>query len=142
MTFTRIALALIILAALAATASTCDPRPSAAPPQQADRKARMRAADDFTRRYAHSRMACWNVHAAAAGARCGVLLIQVAVVMEDSMVDAMHYGTGPYDVLEGGVDRFYRSRTFRGVTYRDATGRVWPYGAVLRTETHELAPCR
>src|SRR4029079_6547763 len=95
---------------------------------------RIRAAEDFTRSYSHSRMSAWQVQGSAAGGRCSVLLVHVAVVMEDSMVDAMHYGTGPYDVLPGGVDRFYRDRAFRGVVYRDATGRAWPYGAVSQAE--------
>ena len=136
---THRAIALIVPLLLATAA--CKPRPSAAPPQ-VDRSARIRAADELTGLYAHSRMAEWNVRGDAAGPRCGVLLVDVSVVLEDAMVDAMHYGTGPYDVLPGGVDRFYRSHTFRGVAYRDATGRVWPYGAVSQSEAEELVPCR
>lgn len=136
----RSALALLTLALLAA--GSCDAKRSTAPRPPVDPIARIHAAHDVTGRYAHSRMAGWNVRATAAGTRCAVLLIEVAVVMEDSMVDAMHYGTGPYDVLQGGVDRFYRAKTFRGVAYRDATGRVWPYGAVSQSEAEELGPCR
>ena len=134
------AIALIVPLLLAA--ATCKPQPSTAPQPPVDRFARIRAAGDLTSSYAHSRMAKWKVRGNAAGARCGVLLVEVAVVMEDSMVGAMHYGTGPYDVLQGGVDRFYRTHTFRGVAYRDATGRVWPYGAVSQREAEELVPCR
>jgi len=100
------------------------------------------AAGMFTDRYAHSRLAHWDIRARAAGADCGVLLIETAIVMEDSMVEALHYGGGAYDVYEGGAQQFWRDRGFRGVAYKDGTGRVWTYGDVTMAEGQALTPCR
>jgi hypothetical protein len=111
-------------------------------PQSTRQEARVTAAHLFTERYSKSRLSAWHVHASAAGADCAILLIDVPIVLEDSMIEAMHYGAGAYDVYDGGVHRFYRERTFRGVAYKDASGRVWTYGAVSPDEARSLAPCR
>jgi hypothetical protein len=92
------------------------------------------AASLLTQRYAASRFAAWHVRASAAGADCAVLVVQTSVLLEDRMVEAMHYGAGTYEVFGGGVDGFARMRGFRGVAYRDVAGRVWTYGAVRRGE--------
>lgn len=96
------------------------------------------AANLFTHRYATSRMSSWNVRAAAAGPQCDILRVQVDMVLESSMVAAMHYGQGAYDIYPGGVGQFAAERGFRGVVYHDSTGRQWTYGAVPRS----LQPCR
>ena len=100
------------------------------------------AAQTFTHLYAKSRLSGWKVHARAASTDCSVLLVETSIVMEESMIEAMHYGSGAYDVYDGGVQRFYRDRGFRGVAYRDTTGAVWAYGDVTAREAETLAPCR
>ena len=98
------------------------------------------AADAFTSRYARSRLARWNVEAHAAGSDCRVLYVQTKIVMEDSMVEALHYGGGAYDVYQGGVQQYSHDRAFRGVAYRDGSGKVWTYGDVRTPEA--LSACR
>ena len=98
------------------------------------------AANVFTDRYAHSRFARWNVRASARGRDCDVLLVETDMVMEDSMVEAMHYGAGAYGV-DGGVQRFYRDRSFRGVAYKDSSGRIWAYGDVTARDAATLSQC-
>lgn len=100
------------------------------------------AADVFTRHYAQSRLAKWNVRASAAGPDCNVLFVRTSIIMDDSMIEAMHYGAGPYGVYDGGVQHFYRDRAFRGVIYRDPTEKVWAYGQIKDGEAATLAPCR
>jgi hypothetical protein len=126
---------LMILALLAAAA--CESKIPSPPTQQA----RISAADLFTQRYAQSRFAGWKIHAHASGHDCDVLFVETGVIMEDSMVEAMHYGAGAYGVVEGGVQRFSRDRSFRGVAYRDFSGRVWTYGAITTAEPGILKPC-
>jgi hypothetical protein len=99
------------------------------------------AANVFTDRYAHSRFARWNVRATARGRDCDVLLVETDMVMEDSMVEAMHYGAGAYGVVDGGVQRFYRDRSFRGVAYKDSSGRIWAYGDVTAQDAATLSQC-
>jgi len=99
------------------------------------------AANAFTERYAHSRFARWNIRASARGADCDVLLVETDMLMEDSMVDAMHYGAGAYGVVDGGVQRFCRDRTFRAVAYKDSSGRIWAYGGVTASEADQLKRC-
>ncbi|HEV7486972.1 MAG TPA: hypothetical protein VGQ65_14935 [Thermoanaerobaculia bacterium] len=99
------------------------------------------AAHVFTDRYAHSRFVRWNVRASARGRDCDVLLVETDMVMEDSMVEAMHYGAGAYGVVDGGVQRFYRDRSFRGVAYKDSSGRIWAYGDVTAQDAATLPRC-
>jgi hypothetical protein len=122
---------LLILALLAAT---CESRPHSANNHVA-------AANIFTGRYAHSRFAGWKVRASARGRDCDVLLVETDMVMEDSMVEAMHYGAGAYGVVDGGVQRFYRDRSFRGVAYKDSSGRIWAYGDVTAHDAATLPRC-
>ena len=103
--------------------------------------ARIDAASLFTKRYSRSVLSVWNVRGAAAGADCDVLVIETSVVMNDAMIEALHYGGGAYGVVDGGVQRFYRDRAFRGVAYRDSAGHVWKYGNVTRNEAETLKPC-
>jgi hypothetical protein len=98
------------------------------------------AAHDFTDRVAHSRLAAWKIHAGAAGNDCAVLTVDVSIILDESMVEAMHYGAGAYAVYGGGVERFVRDRDFRGVAYKDASGRQWAYG-LSEDEAHALQPC-
>lgn len=114
-----------------------------APPQQpSPRDERIAAASLLTRRCAASRLAKWNIHGVAAGADCSILLVDTSMVLDDSLVEAIHYGTGPYAVVDGGVRQFTRLRAFRGVAYRDRVGRVRTYGDLTQTEAEELRPCR
>ena len=114
-------------------------------PQPNDDKAmandvRTTAAALFTSRYASSQWSSLGIHARAAGADCGVLLVTIGTEMDDSSIEAIHYGQ-MYSVYDGGVEHFYHERTFRGVVYRDVTARYWRYGLVSREEAKQLPPC-
>lgn len=122
---------LMILALLAAM---CESRPRSSSNHVA-------AANVFTDRYAHSRFAGWKIRATARGRDCDVLLVETDMLMEDSMVEAMHYGAGAYGVVEGGVRRFSRDRSFRGVAYKDSSGRIWAYGDVTAHDAATMPRC-
>jgi hypothetical protein len=100
------------------------------------------AARALTTRYSQSRLARWKVKGSAAGADCGVLLVETSVILEDAMVAALHYGAGTYEIHQGGIQQFSRERAFRGVAYRDSARRTWTFGDVSRTEAASLVPCR
>jgi hypothetical protein len=127
--------AAVIVLWMASCTSEADPRPL-------QKDARITEARLFTTRYAQSPLSGWDVRGAASGSDCGVLLVDVAVILDDTMVEALHYGAGTYEVYEGGVQGFYRDRAFRGVAYRDSSGRIWTYGAVSPSETKALQPCQ
>ena len=127
----RMALAACILGLIG-----CESNPHASPRE----RARIVAANAFTSRYAESRLASWKLIARAAGDDCGVLLVETQIVMEDTMVGALHYGAPAYDAYAGGVQQFARDRRFRGAAYRDATRRQWVFGKVSPYEA--LVPCR
>lgn len=133
-----IVLGMLLLAA--AIASDSKHPESAQRPDKTD--SRIAAADAFTSRYAKSRLSGWNIRARASGTDCDVLFVNTAIILEDSMIEAMHYGAGAYDVDTGGVQQFYRDRTFRGVAYKDGSGRIWTYGAVSVAEAEGMRPCR
>jgi hypothetical protein len=118
-------------------AATCAPRQ-----QPSAREHRIAAASQFTKHCAASRLAKWNIRGAAAGADCGILLVDTSMVLDDSLTEAIHYGTGAYGVVEGGVRRFTRERDFRGVAYRDRTGHVRTFGDLPQGEAEDLQPCR
>jgi hypothetical protein len=61
--------------------------------------------------------------------------------MEDSKIEALHYGGGLYSVGGGGVELFCRSKGFRGVIYRDATTRTWTYGNLNEELERPLRRC-
>ncbi|HYO76111.1 MAG TPA: hypothetical protein VE010_06570 [Thermoanaerobaculia bacterium] len=103
--------------------------------------AHVAAAAMFTERYAKSRLADWKVRGKAAGTDCTVLLIETAVPLNDTVVEALHYGAGAYDVFSGGIHYFSRERAFRAVTYHDSIGGVWTFGAVTVDEAGSLKPC-
>lgn len=100
------------------------------------------AASALTRRYADSRFRKWNVHARAAGRDCRVLLVETSIVLDESMVEAMHYGTGPYAVEGRGLQNFSQEGGFRGVVYKDTTERVFPYGDLRDEDPRSLLPCQ
>lgn len=110
--------------------------------RQAKDEERITAASVFTNHYAQSRLSRWNVRGYAAGTDCGVLFVETSIILEDSMVEALHYGAGAYGAYKGGVLQFSRDRAFRGVAYRDSSKRVWAFGNVSRDEAEALAPCR
>ena len=116
--------------------AACTPR------QPSPRDTHIAAAASLAGRCATSRLARWNIRGSAAGADCNVLLVDTSMVLDDSLTEAIHYGTGAYAVVDGGVRRFTRARAFRGVVYRDRTGRVWTYGDLTRREAEEMQPCR
>jgi hypothetical protein len=128
----RFPLLLSMVTVLAACES--NPKPSAS-------DVRIAAARTFSQRYAHSWLAGWNVRARVAGRDCDVLLVDTSIIMEDSMIEALHYGGGTYGVVDGGVQNFYRQRSFRGVVYKDSTARVWTYGGVTSEEVPTLQRC-
>lgn len=103
--------------------------------------ARIVAAEALTARYARSRLATWDIRASAAGADCSVLLVRTSLILEDSMIEALHYGAGAYAVYAGGVQQFYRDGKFRGVAYKDASDRMWAYGELTSGEEKSLTPC-
>ena len=125
------ALAILILIIAACESN---PRPSTG-------NDRVTAADAWTRHYAHSRLKKWSLRAHAAGGDCNVLFVETPVLLEDSLIEALHYGTGPYAIYEGrGVQHFSRQRAFRGVAYKDRSGHLWTFGKVSASET--LNRCR
>jgi hypothetical protein len=118
-------------------ATVCAPRQPETP-----REERIAAASLLTRHCAASRLAKWNIRGVAAGPDCNVLFVDTSMVLDDSLVEAIHYGTGPYAVVEGGVRQFVRMCAFRAVVYRDRIGRVRTYGDLAQTEAEELQPCK
>lgn len=101
-------------------------------------------ADAFTRLYGgrKSPLGHWQMRANAAGSDCGVLYVQTPIILEDSLIEALHYGAGPYEIYSGGVRKFCRDGAFRAVAYRDGSGRIWTYGNVTQREAEALTPCR
>ena len=100
------------------------------------------AAKALTRSYAESRMTSWKIRARAAGPRCQLLYVETAALMEDWKIEALQFGSGPYDVIEGGLQNYSRTHGFRGVVYRDPSGRTWTYGAVTSAEASQVQPCQ
>jgi len=129
--FRSIGLAVLLIA------TVCTPR---RPPSVRDHH--IAAASLFTRRCAASRLARWNIRGIAAGADCGILLVDTSMVLDDSLTEAIHYGTGTYAVVDGGVRHFTHERSFRGVAYRDRTGHIRTYGELTQAEAEDLQPCR
>jgi len=125
-----------LLVSIAVLVAACESNPKPSP-----NDLRAAAARVFTQRYSHSRLAAWNVRASAAGRDCDVLLVDTSIIMEDSMVETLHYGGGSYSVISGGVEHFCRERSFRGVAYRDSTARIWVYGGVTADEAQRLKRC-
>lgn len=133
------AVALVLVVAICS--GSCKPAPPAPPPPSATSGQRASAASLFTSHYAHSRMSAWALKAHAAGTDCTILFVQTPMIMDDSIVEALHYGAGAYDVYAGGVQRFYRERSFRAVVYKDGSERLWTYGAIANGEVEALEPC-
>lgn len=105
------------------------------------RTSRVAEANAFTSLCGQTRLAKWNVRASAAGDDCAVLLVETrSMILEDAMVEAMHHGSGAYDMFDGGLERYARQRSFRGVAYKDKSGRIWRYGKLTAKEA--LQPCR
>jgi hypothetical protein len=91
--------------------------------------------------YDRSPLADWGIRVKAAGSDCRILLIHAGVIMDDTMIEAMHYGAGSYAVYEGGVQRFYLERSFRGVAYTDSSEKVWTFGTISEAEAAAAEPC-
>ena len=135
-------LAVIVSVLFVGAAVTCESNRLKSQPRSVAADHRIEAAVAFSRRYTQSRFSRWNIRAHAAGADCDVLFINTSVMLEESMIEAMQYGAEAYDVYDGGVQRFYRDRTFRGVAYKDGSARVWTYGAVSVAEAEGMTACR
>ena len=105
------------------------------------RAAYVASAAELTARYGTSYLGAWHVRGHAAGADCNVLVVETSVVLEESQVEALHYGSGAYDVVPGGVQQFARDHHFRGVIYNVCTGGVWHYG-VGNLEASRLQACQ
>jgi len=118
-------------------AAACDSNP-----HPATVNAHVVAANALTREYAQSRLARWSLKARAAGSDCDVLFVETPMILDDALVEALHYGAGAYAIHIGGVDRFCRERAFRGTAYRDRSGRVRTFGEVGSAEAAGLKPCR
>ena len=130
---TTIAIAILTITVLASCRSNSRPA--------VDHARQIAAADALTRKYAASALGEWKVRGKAAGDDCDVLIVATSIIMEDAMVDALHYGAGAYDIYEGGVQNFSTSSAFRGVAYRDASGKVWAYDGITHEEANRLSPC-
>jgi len=116
----------------------CEPRRAALEPSAQ----RVASARVLTREYSHSTFARWKLRARAAGRDCDVLVISTSNVLDDAIVEGLHYGGGPYGVIEGGVRQFCRKQAFRGVAYKDRSQRIWTYGGDLKPdELPRLKPC-
>ena len=127
----------LITLAFCFLSTACAPRT-----QPSEREQRIVAASLLTKRCAASRLATWNIRGTAAGDDCGVLVVDSSTVLDDSLIEAIHYGTGSYEVVKGGVRQFTRDRAFRGVVYRDRTGHVRSYGDLSSQQLEDLQPCR
>ena len=125
----------VILSVLACAVG-CDSRP-----RPITSVAHVAAATRFNDVYSRSRLAKWNLRAHAAGTDCKVLFVETSMILDDSLVEALHYGAGAYAVYDGGVQRFCREGAFRGTAYRDRSGRVWPFGEVTESEASALTQC-
>ena len=99
------------------------------------------AARVLTDSYTASRFNAWHIRAEAAGTDCSVLLLQSEIIMDDSTIEAMHYGAGSYKTVRGGMQQFVREHAFRGVAYKDVSGRIWTYGNVSPSEAERLVSC-
>jgi hypothetical protein len=115
------------------TAARCDRKPA---------NVHVAAATELTRMYAASRFVNWHLRAAAAGTNCDVLVVQAAIIVDESQIEALHYGAGTYDSYKGGVLQFTRDHAFRGVAYKDVSGRIWTYPPLSPREAEGLVPCR
>lgn len=100
------------------------------------------AADRLTEDYAHSPLSKWKIRAQAAGRDCSILFIETPMILEESLIDAIHYGAGAYGVHENGIDAFCRQRSFRGTAYQDRSGRIWTYGDITSSQAAALRRCR
>jgi hypothetical protein len=126
-------IALWIAATIAASCKSDRPAPRKYDARLADARA-------FTTRYSQPAIANWNVRARAAGSDCDVLFVETSIILEDAMIEAMHYGAGAYEpIYPGGVQRFSKEHAFRGVAYKDVSGRIWTYGEISPNEA--LTPC-
>jgi hypothetical protein len=88
---------------------------------------RVAAAKRFSSIYDRSRLHAWHVRGHAVGPHNEVLLVEISKILDVSLIEALHYGSGAYDVCEGGVQHFARSHAFRRVVYHDASKAVWEY---------------
>jgi hypothetical protein len=128
MNMRKLMITLGIAAAIGASCKSNRPAPTNYEKRIADARV-------FTTRYSQPAIANWNVRAHAAGSDCAVLFVETSIILEDAMIEAMYYGAGAYEpIYPGGVQRFSREHAFRGVAYKDVSGRIWTYGRISRDE--------
>lgn len=131
------------LAQRAAAAPAPVPQRAAIAPLRPERPAHyVAAAQELGALYSNSPLREWKLRVNAAGADCDMLFIHVSIIMEDAMIEALHYGAGAYDIYEGGPRQFVDDRAFRGVAYQDATQRIWTFGNVTSAEAQQTKFCR
>jgi len=99
-------------------------------------------ANVLTERYAASRFREWHIRATATGRDCAALVIDAHILLDESMIEAMHYGAGSYDTLKGGLKQFMLDHDFRGIVYKDVSGRVWTYDDIKQREIDGEVVCR
>ena len=104
-------------------------------------KVRREAAAQLTDLHKRSRLAEWNIRAHTAGPACNILLVEIGIVIDESFIEAMHYGHGSYGVVENGIQYFYLEHGFRGVVYQDKSTKRWSYGELSDAEAQKVAPC-
>jgi hypothetical protein len=121
--------------ALAIFGSACEANRAPA----SDHNIRIASADLFTKKYAQSPLSGWRMRGRAVGSDCDILFVETSIILEDSMIDALQHGNGAYNVHPRGIERFANDHSFRGIAYKDASGRVWTFGRVASTEA--LMPC-
>jgi len=125
----------ILAVAVACIAMAC--RPRVISPEEF----RNDAATFLTGRYADSRIAHWRVRARTAGPECTVLHLHLAIPADDATIESLHYGSGPYDVVPGGINRYFRDNAFLGVAYEDQNERIWTYGGISRKDFRSMDRC-
>jgi hypothetical protein len=102
---------------------------------------RIEAARALTTQCSRPPISEWRLRATVAGRDCDVLLVHVAIPLDSTMVEVVHYGTGDSPVSDGGIEKFSRLQRFRGVAYRDSNRSLWTYGALTEDEVPSLPPC-
>ena len=131
----RVVTSIVLLLAAASLSCESNSRPS-------QDQERVHAAVVFNHLYSQTGLAQWKIHARAAGTGCSVLLVETSIIMEDAMVEGLHYGAGAYDAYRGGVEQFLHDRSFRGVVYRDSTKKSWMFGEITDPDVAAMTMCR
>jgi hypothetical protein len=117
-----------LLISIVIVATACNVSPNATVP--------VSAADDLSRRYEKQQLQAY-----AAGKDCLILLIESKAELNDSAVEAIQYGTGPYTGYPGGTQQFAEDHGFSAVVFRDSRQQSWRYGSITRDQARSLTRC-